>query len=127
MVEVEAESGQLGVGGGDSQALLGQGGGDLVGQRGQLRRVGHVDAARGRHGAELMGGVFQRDDLGAVVGAGLGRLAEGQFVALNLLAGSKEIILQHPLLGNFIYKKYKFSSILFTNKDGSSKIIQIFT
>lgn len=77
--------------GGASQALLGQGGGDLVGQRGQLRRVGHVDAAGGRHGAELMGGVFQRDDLGAVVGAGLGRLAEGQFVALNLLAGSQEV------------------------------------
>lgn len=73
--------------GGASQALLGQGGGDLVGQRGQLRRVGHVDAAGGRHGAELVGGVFQRDDLGAVVGAGLGRLAEAQFVALNLPAG----------------------------------------
>lgn len=70
--------------GGASQALLGQRGGDLVGQRGQLRGVGHVDAAGGRHGAELMGGVFQRDDLGAVVGAGLGRLTEGQFVALDL-------------------------------------------
>lgn len=90
--------------GGASQALLGQGGGDLVGQRGQLRRVGHVDAAGGRHGAELMGGVFQRDDLGAVVGAGLGRLAEAQFVALNLRVRSQEITLQRPLLGNFIYR-----------------------
>lgn len=36
-----------------------------------------------------MGGVFQRDDLGAVVGARLGRLAEGQFVALNLPAGAQ--------------------------------------
>lgn len=69
---------------GRSQALLGQRGGHLVGQRGQLRRVGHVDAAGGGHGAELLGGVFQGDDLGAVVSAGLGRLAEGQFVALNL-------------------------------------------
>lgn len=102
---MEAESGQPGVGGGDSQALLGQGGGDLVGQRGQLRRVGHVDAARGRHGAELMGGVFQGDDLGAVVGAGLGRLAEGQFVALNLLAGSQEIILQRPPSGELYMRK----------------------
>lgn len=64
--------------------MFGQRGRDLVGQRGQLWRVGHVDAAGGRHGAELLGGAFQRDDLGAVVGAGLGRLAEGQFVALNL-------------------------------------------
>lgn len=69
-----------------SQALLGQRGGHLVGQRGELRRVGHVDAAGGGHGAELVGGVFQRDDLGAVVGASLGRLTEGQFVALNLQA-----------------------------------------
>lgn len=67
-----------------SQALFGQRGGHLVGQRGELRRVGHVDAAGGGHGAELVGGVFQRDDLGAVVSASLGRLTEGQFVALNL-------------------------------------------
>lgn len=67
-----------------SQALFGQGGGHLVGQRGELRRVGHVDAARGGHGAELVRGVFQGDDLGAVVSAGLGCLAEVQFVALNL-------------------------------------------
>lgn len=67
-----------------SQALFGQGGGHLVGQRGELRRVGHVDAARGGHGAELVGGVFQGDDLGAVVSAGLGCLTEVQFVALNL-------------------------------------------
>lgn len=100
--------------GGASQALLGQGGGDLVGQRGQLRRVGHVDAAGGRHGAELMGGVFQRDDLGAVVGAGLGRLAEGQFVALNLPAGSQVTGLDYsaPSWGNVcaeIILKNKFS------------------
>lgn len=55
-----------------SQALLSQRSRHLVGQRGQLRRVGHVDAAGGGHGAELAGGVFQRDDLGAVVSAGLG-------------------------------------------------------
>ena len=67
-----------------SQALFGQRGGHLVGQRGQLRRVGHVDAAGGGHGAELVGGVFQRDDLGAVVSAGLGCLTEAQLVALNL-------------------------------------------
>lgn len=79
--------------GGASQALLGQRGWDLVGQRGQLRGVGHVDAAGGRHGAELMGGVFQRDDLGAVVGAGLGRLTEGQFVALNLRRGSQDEVM----------------------------------
>lgn len=42
-----------------SQALFGQRGGHLVGQRGELRRVGHVDAAGGGDGAELMGGVFQ--------------------------------------------------------------------
>lgn len=64
--------------------MFGQRGRDLVSQRGQLWRVGHVDASGGRHGAELLGGVFQRDDLGAVVGAGPGRLSEGQFVALNL-------------------------------------------
>lgn len=67
-----------------SQALLGQGGGHLVGQRGQLGGVGHVDAARGRDGAQLLRGVFQRDDLGAVVSARLGHLAEVQLVALNL-------------------------------------------
>lgn len=66
-----------------SQALFGQRGGHLVGQRGQLRRVGHVDAARGGHSAELLGGVFQRDDLSAVVSAGPGCLTEVQFVALN--------------------------------------------
>lgn len=66
-----------------SQALFGQRGGHLVGQCGELRRVGHVDAAGGGHGAELVGGVFQRDDLSAVVSAGLGCLTEAQFVALN--------------------------------------------
>lgn len=55
-----------------SQALFGQRGGHLVGQRGQLRGVRHVDAARGGHGAELLGGVVQRHDLSAVVSAGLG-------------------------------------------------------
>lgn len=67
-----------------SQALFGQGGRDLVGQRGELRRVGHVDAAGGGHGAQLVGGVFQRDDLSSMVGAGLGRLTEAQLVAFNL-------------------------------------------
>lgn len=67
-----------------SQALFGQGGGHLVGQRGELRRVGNIDAAGGGHGAELLGGVFQRDDLGTVVSAGLGGLTEVQLVALNL-------------------------------------------
>lgn len=66
-----------------SQALLGQGGRHLVGQRGELRGVGHVDAAGGGHGAELVGRVFQRDNLGAVVSAGLCCLTEAQFVALN--------------------------------------------
>lgn len=66
---VEVEGGSVGV---RSQALFGQRGGHLVGQRGELRGVGHVDAAGGADGAELMGGVFQGDDLGAVVGAGLG-------------------------------------------------------
>lgn len=66
-----------------SQALFGQRGGHLVGQRGQLRGVGHVEAAGGRHGAELLRRLLQRDDLRAVVGARLGRLAEGQLVALN--------------------------------------------
>lgn len=42
-----------------SQALFGQRGRHLVSQRGQLRRVGHVDAARGGHSAELLGGIFQ--------------------------------------------------------------------
>lgn len=65
-----------------SQALFGQRGGHLVSQRAELRRVGHVDAAGGGHGAELVGGVFQRDDLSAVVSAGLGGLAEAQHVAL---------------------------------------------
>lgn len=55
-----------------SQALFGQRGRHLVGQCGELRRFGHVDAAGGGHGAELVGGVFQGDDLSAVVGAGLG-------------------------------------------------------
>lgn len=59
-----------------SQALFGQRGGHLVSQCGELRRVGHVDAAGGGHGAELVGGVFQRDDLSAVVSAGLGHLTE---------------------------------------------------
>lgn len=66
-----------------SQALFGQRGGHLVGQRGQLRGVGHVEAAGGRHGAELLRRLLQRDDLRAVVSARLGRLAEGQLVALN--------------------------------------------
>lgn len=66
-----------------SQALFGQGGGHLVGQRGELWGVGHVDAAGGGHGAELPGRVLQRDDLSAVVSACLGRLAEVQLVALN--------------------------------------------
>lgn len=66
-----------------SQALFGQRGGHLVCQCGELRRISHVDAAGGGHGAELVGGVFQRDDLSAVVSAGLGALAEAQFVALN--------------------------------------------
>lgn len=66
-----------------SQALFGQRGGHLVSKCGQLRRVGHVDAAGGGHGAELVGGVFQRHDLSAVVSAGLGCLTEAQFVALN--------------------------------------------
>jgi len=73
-----------------SQALFGQRGGHLVGQRGQLRRVGHVDAAGGGHGAELVGGVFQRDDLGAVVSAGLGCLTEAQLVALNLRSDQRK-------------------------------------
>lgn len=68
---------------GRSQALLSQGGGHLVGQRGQLGGVGDVEAAGGRDGAQLLRGVFQRDDLGAVVSAGLGRLTEAQLVALN--------------------------------------------
>lgn len=55
-----------------SQALLGKGGRHLVCQCGELRGVGHVDAAGGGHGAELVGRVFQRDNLGAVVSAGLG-------------------------------------------------------
>lgn len=66
-----------------SQALFGQRGGHLVGQRGQLWGFGHVDAAGGGHGAELVGGVFQRHNLSAVVSAGLGRLTEVQFVALD--------------------------------------------
>lgn len=72
-----------------SQALLGQRGGHLVGQRGELRGVGHVEAAGGRHGAELLGRVFQGDDLSAVVGACLGRLTEVQLVALNLQPAGK--------------------------------------
>lgn len=32
-----------------SQALLGQGGGDILCQRGELRGLHQVDAARGRH------------------------------------------------------------------------------
>lgn len=70
-------------GGVHSQALFGQRGGHLVGQRGELRGVGYVEAAGGGHGAELVGGVFQGDDLSAVVSAGLGGLAEAQLVALN--------------------------------------------
>lgn len=77
-------SGLRGAGGARSQALLGQRGGHLVGQRGQLRGVGHVDAAGGRHGAEVLRGLVQGHDLGAVVGAGPGCLTEAQLVALNL-------------------------------------------
>lgn len=77
-----------------SQALLGQGGGHLVGQRGELRGVGHVDAAGGGHGAELVRRIFQRDDLGAVVSARLGRLTEAQFVALNLRETEEEVTWQ---------------------------------
>lgn len=85
---VEVETGERA----RSQALFGQGGGDLVSQRGELRRVGHVDATRGGHGAQLVGGVFQRDDLGTVVGAGLGRLTEVQLVALNpFLSASRNV------------------------------------
>lgn len=69
--------------GGRSQALFGQGGGHLVGQRGELRGVGNVEAAGGGHGAEGVGGVLQGDDLCAVVRARLGGLTEAQLVALN--------------------------------------------
>lgn len=75
-----------------SQALLGQRGGHLISQCGELRWVGHVDAARGGDGAELLGGVFQRDDLSTVVSAGLGRLTEGQLVALNLQVRSQATV-----------------------------------
>ncbi|TNN31051.1 hypothetical protein EYF80_058797 [Liparis tanakae] len=67
-----------------SQALLGQRGGHLVGQRGELRGVGHVEAAGGGHGAEGVGGVLQGHDLSAVVRTSLGGLTEAQLVALNL-------------------------------------------
>lgn len=88
MLEVEVEV-VVEEEGGHSQALFGQRGGHLVGQCGELWGVGHVDAAGGGHGAELLGGFFQRDDLGAVVSAGLGRLTETQFVALNLQEGHR--------------------------------------
>lgn len=91
VVEVEEVVEDWG-GGVHSQALFGQRGGHLVGQRGELRRVGHVDAAGGRHGAELVGRVLQRDDLSAVVGAGLGALTEAQFVALNLRRGHRRTV-----------------------------------
>lgn len=63
-----------------------------------------------------MGGVFQRDDLGAVVGAGLGRLAEGQFVALNLRRGSQDDVMgldySAPLWANHIILIIKNKNIL---------------
>lgn len=55
-----------------SQALLGQRGGNLVGQRGELWRIRHIDTARGGHGAELLGRVFQGNNLCPMVSAGLG-------------------------------------------------------
>lgn len=69
-----------------SQALLGQGGGDLVGERGQLRRIRHVDAAGGGHVAEGTGRAAVRglaDDLRSVVGASSGLLAEGELMRLD--------------------------------------------
>lgn len=91
-------SGLRGAGGARSQALLGQRGGHLVGQRGQLRRVGHVDAAGGRHGAEMLRGLVQGHDLCAVVGARLGRLTEAQLVALNLHRTRESTLLLFHLL-----------------------------
>lgn len=112
-VEVEVEGGRV-----HSQALFGQRGGHLVSQCGELRRVGHVDAAGGGHGAELMVGVFQGDDLSAVVSAGLGCLAEAQLVALNLgsdhrwrshilpeLSVTLLHVAERPLVGNRMYTK----------------------
>lgn len=66
-----------------SQALLGQGGGHLVGQRAELRGLGDVEAPGGRHGAQLTRRILQGDDLRPVVGARLRRLTEVQFMGLN--------------------------------------------
>lgn len=114
-----------------SQALLGQRGGHLVSQRGELRRVGHVDAAGGGHGAELLVGVFQRDDLSAVVSAGPGCLAEAQFVALNLgsdhrwrshmnhLTTGWWDVVERPLVGNSMYTNVLNDALDATKAAGS--------
>lgn len=76
-----------------SQALLGQRGAHLVGQGGELRWVGHVDAARGGNSAEPLRRLIQRDDLRSVVSPRLRLLAEHQLVRLNLRRA--KIILMH--------------------------------
>lgn len=68
--------------------MLGQGGGDILGQRGKLGRLQQVDAAGGgqaRGGASRLdaGGVGD-DDFRAVVHPGFGRFPETQLVALDL-------------------------------------------
>lgn len=67
-----------------SQALLGQRGAHLICEGGELRWVSHVDAARRGNGAELLGRLFQRDDLSAMVSPRLRLLTEQQLMCLNL-------------------------------------------
>lgn len=72
-----------------SQALFGEGGGDLVGQCGQLRGIRHVYAARRGDVAETAGGGVPGwvgrlvHDLCSVVRLGFCVLPERQFVGLN--------------------------------------------
>lgn len=72
-----------------SQALLGQGRRDVLGQRGQLGRIQDVDAAGGGQARgsapRLHPGGVRDDDFRAVIHPGFGRFPEGQLVALDLL------------------------------------------
>lgn len=74
----------------DSQALFGQGSGHVVGQRGQLRRLQHVDASgRGHVAVPLRGGPAWQPErldhnLCPVIHACFGCVAEQQLMAFNL-------------------------------------------
>lgn len=93
------------MGGGRSQALFGQSFGDVLGQRGELRGLGEVEAAGGGqvafpeagggHGARAARGLHH--DVRPVVDSRLGLVPEQQPVALDLGLGLVFEVQPHAL------------------------------